>query len=189
MTARTTTGAVTSVRARRTTTLLAAGLLPLALTACGVGLDPQTYRERTTQDATNAQAGALALRDVAIQPPAAGQSELGVGTDAQLTMAIVNATGDKDTLTGVSSPAASSAKLVDGSGHEVTSVDIPAKGSAEPGDFGVVLIGLTKALRPGVYVDVTFSFATNGKLTLSVPVKLYDHPVPRGSYEPKPAEE
>jgi copper(I)-binding protein len=189
MTARSTTGAVTSVRARRTTTLLAAGLLPLILTACGVGLDPQTYRERTTQDATNAQAGDLALRDVGIQPPPAGQSELAMGADAQLTLAIVNPTGDKDTLTGVKSPAASSTKLVDSSGHDVTSIDVPADGSVEPGAFGVVLIGLTKALRPADYVDVTFSFATNGNIKLSVPVKIYDHPVPRASYEPKPAQE
>ena len=161
----------------------------LALTACGVGLDPQTYKERTTQDATNAQAGDLALRDVAIAPPAKGESELGVGTDAQLTLSIVNPSGDKDTLTGVSSPAASGAKLVDGSGHEVTSVDVPAEGAAEAGDFGVVLLGLTKPLRPGMYVDVTFAFTTNGKLTISVPVKLYGAPVPRSSFAPKPAEE
>jgi copper(I)-binding protein len=189
MTARTTTGAVTSVRARRTTTLLAAALLPLALAGCGVGLDPQTYKARTTQDAANAQAGPLALRDVAIAPPAAGDRELGVGTDAQLTLSIVNPSGDKDTLTGVASPAASGTKLVDGSGHEVSSVEIPAEGAAEAGDFGVVLVGLTKALRPGMYVDVTFSFATNGRLKVSVPVKLYGNPVPRGSFQPKPAEE
>jgi copper(I)-binding protein len=168
MTARTTTGAVTSVRARRTArrsaTFLAAGLLPLALTACGVGLDPQTYKERTTQDAANAQAGGLALRNVAIAPPASGEKELAAGTDAQLTLSIINPGEEKDTLTGVTSPASSSAKLVDGSGHEVTSVDIPAEGGAQAGEFGVVLVGLTNALRPGMYVDVTFVFATNGRL-------------------------
>ena len=189
MTARTTTGAVTSVRARRTTTLLAAALLPLALAGCGVGLDPQTYKARTTQDSANAEAGDLALRNVAIAPPAEGERELGVGKDAQVTLSIVNPSGDKDTLTGVSSPVASSTKLVDGSGHEVTSVDIPAEGAAEAGDFGVVLVGLTKALTPGMYVDVTFVFATNGRLKVSVPVKLYSAPVPRGSFAPKPVEE
>ena len=189
MTARTTTGAVTFVRARRTTTLLAAGLLPLALTACGVGLDPQTYRERTTQDATNAQAGGLALRNVAIQPPDQGQAEVGVGMDAQLTLSIVNPGTQQDTLTRVSSPAASATKLVDSSGHEITSVEVPSEGAAEAGDFGVVLVGLTKAIRPGMYVDVTFSFATNGRLELSVPVKLYANPVPRKSFAPKEAEE
>lgn len=175
--------------ARRTTTVLAAALLPLALTACGVGLDPQTYRERTTQDATNAQAGTLALRNVAIQPPAKGEAELGVGKAAQLTLTIVNPSSEKDTLTAVSTPAASSTRLVDGSGHDVPSVGIPAEGSAAQGDFGVVLVGLTKALRPGVYIDVTFSFATNGRIKLSVPVKLYADPVPRASFQPKRTEE
>ena len=174
---------------RRTTTLLAAGLLPLALTACGVGLDPQTYRERTTHDAANAQAGGLALRNVGIAPPAEGELEIGPGKDAQLTLSIVNPGAEADTLTGVTTPAASSTKLVDGSGHEVSSVEVPAQGAAEAGDFGVVLIGLTKALRPGMYTDVTFTFANNGRLTISVPVKLYEHPVPRKSYAPKPAEE
>ncbi|MDT7571643.1 MAG: hypothetical protein QOE05_1817 [Actinomycetota bacterium] len=173
------------MQVRRTTTLLAAALVPLALTSCGVGLDPQTYRERTTQDATNGQAGDLALRNVAIVPPAEGEKELGVGKDALLTLSVVNPGGEKDTLTGVSTAVASSTKLVDGTGHEVTSVEVPAQGSAESGDFGVVLAGLTKALRPGMYVDVTFAFATNGRLKLSVPVKLYGKPVPRGSYEPK----
>lgn len=177
------------MRARRTTTFLAAALLPLALTACGVGLDPQTYKGRTTPDAANAQAGDLALRNVAIAPPAAGEKELAAGTDAQLTLSIINPSEQKDTLTGVTSSAASSTKLVDASGHEVTSVDIPAEGGAQAGDFGVVLVGLTNPLRPGMYVDVTFAFTTNGRLKVSVPVKLYSEPVPRASYEPKKAKE
>jgi copper(I)-binding protein len=186
---RTTTGAVTSVRARPTTTLPAAGLLALALTGCGVGLDPQTYRERTTHDATNAQVGALALRNIGIEPPPPGQLELGVGKDAQLTLAIVNPTDDPDTLTGVSSAAASATQLVDRTGHAVTSIDVPARGSLQSGDFGVVLRGLTKALRPAVYVDVTFTFTNNGRTTVSVPVRLYTDPVPRSSFHPQPDEE
>lgn len=175
--------------ARRTTKFLAAGLLPLVLTGCGVGLDPRTYRERTSQDATNAQAGDLALRNVAIQPPAKGQAELGVGTDARLTLSIVNPGSDKDTLTAVSTPVASSTRLVDGSGREVAAVEVPAQGAADEGGFSVMLVGLTKPLRPGVYIDVTFSFATNGRIKLSVPVKLYAEPVPRASFEPKQVQE
>lgn len=169
--------------ARRTTKFLAAGLLPLALTACGVGLDPRTYQPRTLPDATNAQAGELALRNVAIQPPATGEAELAVGQDALLTLTIVNPGRAKDTLTAVSSPAASATRLVDGSGRELPSVDVPAGG--EPADYRVVLVGLTRPLRPGGYVDVTFAFATNGRLKVSVPVKLYGEPVPRASFAPK----
>jgi copper(I)-binding protein len=185
MTRRRTTGAVTPVRARRTTTLLAAAVLPLAVSACGSNLDPQTYRERTTQDAANTQVGALALRNVAIEPPAAGQSELAIGADAQATLAVVSTSTEKDALTAVSSPAASATELVDGSGHAVTSVEIPANGTAGFGDFGVVLRGLTKALRPGMYVEMTFSFRNNGRATFKVPVAVYDNPVPRASFAPK----
>jgi copper(I)-binding protein len=179
---------VTSVRARRTTTLLAAAVVPLALTACGVGLDPQTYRERSTQDATNATVGDLALRNVAIAPPATGQAELGIGTDAHLTLAVVSVSSTPDRLLSVSSPAASSTELVDSSGRPVTTVDIPANGTAGFGDFGVVLRGLTKAMRPGRYVEVTFTFNRNGRATLQVPVKVYDTPVPRESFSAKPAQ-
>jgi copper(I)-binding protein len=182
---------VTSVRrtATRPATLLVAGLLPLALTACGVGLDPQTYRERTTQDAANAQVGGLALRNVAIAPPAAGESEISAGKDAQLTLSIVNPGTSPDTLKGVTTAVAAATKLVDASGHEVSSVEVPAAGAAEAGEFGVVLMGLTKALRPGMYTEVTFTFADSGRLKVNVPVKLYGEPVPRKSYIPKPAEE
>jgi copper(I)-binding protein len=184
----TTIGAVTTVR-RRTTSLLAAALLPLTLSACGVGLDPQTYRERTTQDASNISLGDLALRNVAIAPPEAGTSELAVGKDAQVTLAVVSTSKDPDTLVSVSTPAATSAGFVDGTGHEIQSVPVPANGPAGYGDFGIVLRGLTKALRPGMYVDMTFTFQQAGKITFKVPVKVYDNPLPRASFSAQPAPE
>jgi copper(I)-binding protein len=184
-----TTGAVTSVRARRTTTLLTTGVLSMALTACGVSLDPQTYRERSTHDASNATIGDLALRNVGIEPPESGAAELALGKDALVTMAVVSVSDEADTLTSVSTAAASSAELVDGSGHAVPTVAVPALGSIAENDFGVVLRGLTKPLRPGMHVDVTFAFAKNGRATFAVPVRLYSEPVPRESYEPKHVEE
>jgi copper(I)-binding protein len=188
MTARQTTGAVTTVRAR-TTTLLAAALLPLALSACGVGLDPQTYRERSTQDAVNANVGDLALRDVAILPPAAGQAELAPGQDALVSLTVVSLSQDKDSLVSVTTSAASSVELVDGTGHPLTSLDVPALASVGPTDFGLVLHGLTQALRPGRYIDLTFTFDRNGRRTVSVPVKVYDTPLPRASFTAKPGNE
>lgn len=176
------------MRARRTTTLLAAALLPLAVSACGSNLDPQTYRERTTQDATNTEVGALALRNVAIEPPASGRAELAAGSDALVTLAVVSTAAEKDTLVSVASPAAAATELVDGSGHAVASVEVPANGTAGFGDFGIVLRGLTKPLRPGMYVDVTVTFQNNGRATLHVPVAVYDTPVPRASFQPKTTE-
>ena len=177
------------MRAHRRSTLVAALLLPLALAGCGVGLDPQTYRERTTQDATNTSVGDLALRNVAISPPESGSAELAVGKDAQVTLAVVSTSQEKDTLVSVSSPVATSTELVAGSGAPVPSVEIPASGTAGYGDFAVVLRGLTKALRPGMYVEMTFAFQNSGRVTLDVPVKVYTDPVPRESFEPKEHEE
>ncbi|MBK5308340.1 MAG: copper chaperone PCu(A)C [Frankiaceae bacterium] len=173
----------------RPLTLLTTGLLATALTACGVGLDPQTYRERTTHDASNTTVGDLALRNVGIEPPETGAGELAVGKDANVTLAVVSVSEQADTLLSVSTAAASSVGLVDGSGHAVASVTVPALGSVAAGDFGVVLRGLTKPLRPGMYIDMTFAFEKNGRATFAVPVRLYTEPVPRASYEPKHAEE
>ncbi|GAC1443457.1 MAG: hypothetical protein NVSMB55_17030 [Mycobacteriales bacterium] len=179
---------MTTVR-RRTTTLLAAAVLSFALTGCGVGLNPQTYRERTTQDASNISLGNLALRNVAIAPPGAGSSELAVGSTAQVTLAIVSTSSDPDTLVSVSTPAAASASFVDGTGHVVQTVAVPANGTAGYGDFGIVLRGLTKPLRPGMYIDLTFAFQQHGTVTVKVPVKVYDTPLPRASFSSKPAAE
>ena len=65
---------------------------------------------------------------------------------------------------------------------------MPANGTAGFGDFGIVLRGLTKPLRPGMYVDVTVTFQNNGRATLHVPVAVYDTPVPRASFQPKTTE-
>jgi len=190
MTARTTTGAVSSVRARRTTTtLLTAALLPLGLAACGVDQDPLTYRERSTQDATNISIGDLALRNASIQPPAAGETELALGGDALATVTVVSVSNDSDRLVSVTSPAAASVELVDGTGHPLTALEVPALGSLGPSDFGLVLHGLTQALRPGMYVEMTFGFDRNGRKTTRVPVKVWDTPLPRDSYSAQPAPE
>jgi copper(I)-binding protein len=169
--------------------LLAAAVLPLALaTACGSGLHAQTYEERTTQDATNQNIGQLALRDVAILPPQNAAAELALGSDALATLTVVNPSKDADTLLSVSSPAAASVDLVDGTGHVVPNVQIPAFGSAGPQEFSLALRGLVKALRPGNYVDMTFTFEANGSKHFLVPVKVYDNPVPRVQKSAAPSE-
>lgn len=177
------------MHARRMSTLLAAALLTLTLSACGVGRDPQTYRARTPADATNANVGDLALRNAAVLPPPAGQSELAMGGDASATLSVVNVSGESDTLVSVTSPAASSVALADAAGHTLPSVVIPAHGTAGPQDFAVTLHGITTALRPGMYVALTFTFDKNGRATFQVPVRLYDTPLPRDSYAPAPPAE
>lgn len=175
--------------ARRTSALLAAGLLPLALTAtaCGSGLHAQTYQERTTQDAANASAGDLALRNVGILPPENGAPELAAGSDALATLTIGNPGGVADRLVQVTTPGAASVDLIDASGHPTQSIDVPAQSTVGAEDFSLALRGLTKSLRPGQYVELTFVFDKNGRSTVNVPVKLYTEPVPRDSFSPKSA--
>lgn len=177
----------TSPARRRTSALLAAGLLPLALaaTACGSGLHAQTYAERTTEDATNTTFGDLALRDVAIQPPQNGAAELSAGADALATMTIGNRGDQPDRLVQVTSPAAASVDLIDASGHATSSIEIPARGSVGQADFSLALRSLGSALRPAQYVEMTFVFEKNGRTTFQVPVRLYSTPVPRASFSPK----
>ena len=59
---------------RRFATVLAAGLLPLALTACGSSQTPNTYEERPTVDAANASMGDLEVRNLHIEPPVGGST-------------------------------------------------------------------------------------------------------------------
>lgn len=167
----------------RFATVLAAGLLPLALTACGVGKSPHTYEERPTVDAAQATAGDLQLRNVSITAPSGGADELGVGDDATLTLTITNLGEANDRLVSVSSPAASSVQLLDADGGAVDRVEVPPLGAVGEDDFAIRLAGLTQAIRPGQHVDVTFEFTRAGRQTLVVPVEVYTSPVPRPTYD------
>ena len=168
--------------ARRPTAVLAAGLLlPFALTGCGVGRDPQTYRERPTVDAADASLGGLELRNVAVLPPTDGAAELAAGKDAMLTLSIINTGDAADKLTAVMSPAASSVELVDGKGDASTGVDVPAQGAIGAADFSVTLHGLTAAIRPGQNIPVTFVFRSGSQQRLDVPIRTYTSPAPSPS--------
>jgi copper(I)-binding protein len=181
----------TSPARRRTSALLAAGLLPLALaaTACGAGLHAPTYQVRTTEDSTSASAGSLALRDVAILPPENGAAELAAGSDALATLTVGNPGNEADRLVQVTSPAAASVDLIDPSGHATPSVEIPAQGAVGPNDFSLALRSIGSSLRPGQAVEMTFVFERNGRTTFLVPVKMYDTPLPRASFSPPKSSE
>lgn len=163
---------------RRLATSLLTGSLVLAVTACGAGRDPETYRARPTVDAALASIGELELRNVTIVPPADGEAEIGVGKDAVTTLSIINLGERPDRLVQVSSPAATSVELLDSEGTVATSVDVGKLAALGPEDFSLTLRGLTAGLRPGQSVELTFTFANNGRKTLLVPVGVYTSPVP-----------
>ena len=168
---------------RRFAALLATGLLPLALTACGSGQSPQTYQERPTADAARASMGDLEVRDVHVDPPTGDASELAVGDDATVTMAIVNLGEAPDRLVEVTTDAATSVQVLDKSGDPTDRIDIPGKTGIGDQDFSIRLAGLTRALRPGEHIPLTISFVRAGRDTLTVPVAVFTSPAPRPTYD------
>ncbi len=93
---------------------------------------------------------------------------------------IVNDGGGTDTLTGVTSPAASQASV-----HEtqykgdvaqmvpIPSLEIPAHGQVEfkPGSYHVMLEGLTQDLKEGDTIKITLQFQKSGPVTLDLPIR------------------
>ncbi len=159
------------------TVLVTVALLGLTLTGCGVGRNPETYRERPTVDAALANVGSLALRNASITPPRYGAEEYAAGADAPLSLTIINTADTADVLLSVSTTAATTAELVDADGAALPQV-VLATGPTTPGQFSVVLRTLTAPMRPGQSVPVTFTFRDSGRETLLVPVEVYTQPAP-----------
>lgn len=168
--------------------VLLAGLL-VAVTGCGAGLDPETYRERPTVDAAIGTAGPLALRNVRIEPPVEGKPELAVGSEATATLAVVN-TGEKaDELVSVTTPVATAVDLITPKGAPMTTVPLDARSALDGNDFRLALRSLTEPLRPGQTVEMTFTFRDSGRETLRVPVAVYPLPGPSPTENPFEHEE
>lgn len=177
-----------TARRTRAAAALVAGLLPVALTACGASRDAQTYQERNGADNSDAALGALALRNVAVEAPR-GLSHA-AGSDVEVTLTVTNADDQPDTLLEVTTPAAARVEVL-AQGSPAT-LRVPALGSTGNA-VTLRLVGLTSELRQGEYVPMTFRFARSGSLELAVPVATSgrtDRPVftaEEGSEEGEPA--
>jgi copper(I)-binding protein len=164
----------------RTTRSLAAGgalALVLGLTGCGAGLRAQTYQERATSDSTNEAIGAINVRHLRVLPPGTGGT-YAVGSDARVGVELVNEGNEDDRLTSVTSDLARSVQVVR-NGVAASSLVVPAQGRVA--DYGFVLQGLTKELRPGNYVRMELTFEQNGSASMLVPVEVTGTPDPRPS--------
>jgi copper(I)-binding protein len=152
---------------RRLATVAAASLLPLVLTACGAGLQAQTYQFRNQWSATNAAIGALAVRNLSVLPPSEGMT-YEPGEDAEVRFTIVNDGSEEDRLLEITSDAASSVEVqVAGEQGEVTLPPLSSTGQ----ESGAVLRGITRPLRTGEYVEMTLRFEVNGVLEVLVPIE------------------
>jgi copper(I)-binding protein len=149
-----------------TAVLLSAALL----SACGTGLEAQTYKPRTPHDSISAHVGKVAIRNLAIAAPQQGQT-LAVGDRAVVTGSFINEDTVPDALVDASSDIAATVVLQT-DGQDPT-IPIPPLGSSGT-TWSLVLDGLTKELRPGQFASLTLVFAKAGRITVSVPVRAGD---------------
>lgn len=156
--------------------------LALGLSGCGTGLNAQTYVERATADATNEAIGAINVRNLLIVPPSGGRDTYPAGSNARVTVTFVNSGAQPDRLTSVRSDAARSVAVVAANGSSPAAVTVPGRSQLVNASF--LLRGLTRELRPGTFVQMELTFASNGSANLLVPVAVTNRPGPkRSGYE------
>ena len=153
-------------RVKRLTTTLLAVATAVSISACGANLSAQTYQERNQAESTDTSIGALSLRDIAVEAPA-DAAGYAVGEDATVMLTVTNEAPEEDRLVEVTSSAAREVVVL--AGGDERDMVVPPLGST--GSFVTLeLRGLTRTLRPGEYVDLTFRFAGNGTTEVLVPV-------------------
>lgn len=162
---------MTRLPARSRTRMATAALVAVTTAGCGSGLNPQTYEQRTAADATNDAVGALAVRNLSVLPPAEGET-LAAGADAPLTMTVVSEDTEPDQLVSINSDAARAVQVTR-QGRPAQLV-VPPLGVAE--GYEVKLMGLTRKLRAGEYVNLELVFANNGRKLMPVPVAVTGRP-------------
>ncbi len=185
-----------ALRAAATGVLL---LSPVALTACSAGQVPQTAtQEQNLGNSTDV--GDLALRALELPYPTGGVYS--TGGDARLLGAVVNTTDAEDTLVSITGDGFTSVEAVDpnaaapaapATGSGSLALTVPAGDTLFLGNGAgpsVTLVGLTKDLTVGQYIDVTFTFQRAGEVSVPVPVGVAVRDLPRGEpYDFHPAEE
>lgn len=156
----------------RPVTLAAVVVSAALLSACGTGLEAQTYRESGRLDGANATLTTLAVRNLHVEAPASGSAHT-AGGDAFVVGLIANPGDAADALVSASTDVAAAATLlVDG--QPVQSVPVPA-GGATPTTWSIALSGLTKELHAGTYISLTLSFGKAERTTVQVPVRAGDN--------------
>ena len=144
----------------------AIAILVPALAGCEAGLDAPTLQYHPANFAANTTQKGISFTNVFVLGPAPGAT-LPAGGQAGVFLALVANNGD-DRLLSVSAPdAATSVQLVG------APVDLPAQTLVDMSGPvpRVVLTGLTSPLSGGQTVNVSFTFAVAGTITVAVPVE------------------
>lgn len=168
----------------------------LALTGCGAGQVSNTAGQVAGVQGANAGVGAIVVRDAVISygEEAEGSAIYSRGSDAPLSMTIVNEGVEGDELVSVTSVWASEVvvtgeaavpagrALVVAGGSEASGGEAPAgapsAAPASPAAEGtqVVLTGLLDDLRAGLTYEIVLTFEQAGELRLQVPIGGNDAP-------------
>jgi len=138
----------------------------LLLSGCGAGLKAQTYLEKSSADSTNDAVGSIAVRNLAVTGPTTGTT-WPAGATVPVKLLLVNEGGEDDTLVSATSPDAASVAV----GGPTPTLTVPRLGASDPAST-LVLVGLTRDLPGGSYVELTLSFQRNGSKTMLVPVQV-----------------
>jgi copper(I)-binding protein len=132
---------------------------------------------------TLVNSGITADELVSISTPAAGDVSLSGATaipggTTLVSAAVEASSGSSSTVVPTTSGSSTPSTSAGSPSATRTSVPSPSGGSGEPGTtVGVVaaeLTGLTQDVRPGLTIQVTFTFAKAGPVTLPVPVGAPD---------------
>jgi copper(I)-binding protein len=153
----------------RTASGLLAGLLVAAaatISGCAAGQVSQTADQVSSVDGGVGNVGPIGIRNALLATPAAGSYSK--GADVPVLLWLTNTGMAADTLSSVSTTAASSVSI----GGTAT---LPPQSRVEVGastPVTVTIKGLTDGLSFGTSIPVTFAFATAGDVTINIPVEI-----------------
>lgn len=189
--------------------VLLAGVLvgALALAGCGAGQVAGTAGQQAAVAGNNTTVGPIAVRDAVIafaEQPVEGGAVHTRGSDAPLSMTIINEGTEADRLVSASSPLAGSVEItgatdvpagrsivvegaapealtpstaVTGSAARPTPSATPTTGAAAAEEgTQIVLTGLREDIRAGVSYEVVLVFERAGEVRLQAPVGSTDEP-------------
>lgn len=160
--------------------LASAGVLVLA--GCGAGQEGTIGQQVAAVNGATADVGDVSVNDVVVGFPPGEESFWAAGETAPLQFTVSNNGRTADELVSITSPAASEVEIVGSTdlpgdfALRAPELDEDSASPTEP-DLGylvVALTDLTTDVRPGLTIDVTFTFSEAGELTVPVPVAAPD---------------
>ncbi|GAA0940985.1 hypothetical protein GCM10009554_32160 [Kribbella koreensis] len=172
---------LSSQAVRRTALAGATVALSVTVAACGASFDAQTSKPYQAAEGTNAQSGAIAVRNLLILASEDGKGEL--------HGAFVNTGQSDDKLVSIASAPADAQNTSTEQPGSVTFTGLKATDLKAGQSYTIPPAGGTPVTvtggKPGQMLKVTITFAEAGSLTASIPVLTTDHysPSPRPDAE------